>query len=136
MARYTFDCDECGAEVSEQHAMGDAPTEVVCFCGGRAGRSYDVQFTQDYRRFREGKSKATGQPYAESRGEEKRMERERGITFIGRNDLTPKEKHLGEYARHVKAGGERLAPDVVNPPEKVKRKTVQQALREKGIRLG
>ncbi len=116
--------------------MGTAPIFVECgACGAQARRSFDIQFDQDYRRFRVGRSQATGAAYAESKAEERRIEKERGIVFTGRNDLTPKEKRLAEYARHVRAGGERVDPNVVNPPEVVKRKTVQQVLAEKKVSL-
>lgn len=135
MAFYDFACD-AGHVGSEWHAMGFAPLDVTCEdCGQTAHRVYDFQFSQDNRRFRVGKSQATGEPYAESRAEERRIEKERGITFVGRNDLTPKEKHLAAYAKHVREGGERVASDVINPPEKVQRKSVQQVLKEKNVRL-
>ncbi len=136
MARYVFACVSCGLETTSSHAMGTAPLAVACpSCRGIAARSFDVQFNQDMRRFRSGLSPATGQPYAESRGEEKRIEKETGVTFIGRQDLSPREKQLAAYSKHVREGGERLAPDVVNPPAKVKRKTVQQVLRERNVSL-
>ena len=137
VARYVFNCEDCGEEVSEQHAMGTAPLAMECpSCGGCSSRDWQIQFNQDMRRFRTGKSQATGEPYAQSRAEERRIEKERGISFVGRNDLTPKEKHLASYAKHVREGGERVASDVINPPEKVQRKTVQQVMREKNVRLG
>ncbi len=136
MARYVYDCVSCGAETTATHAMGTAPIAVPCVpCRGIATRSFDIQFNQDTRRFRSGISQATGQPYAQSRGEERRIEHETGIAFVGRNDLTPREKQLGAYAKHVREGGERVASDVINPPEPVARKSVQDVLREKKVSL-
>lgn len=141
MARYEFECqDDRGLTVHtffESHAMGKCPPSSVCDEHNLVAlRTFDSNFEQDTRRFRVGRSQATGQPYAESRAEERRIEKERGISFVGRNDLTAKEKHLASYAKHVREGGERVASDVINPPEKVQRKTVQQVLREKNVRFG
>lgn len=136
MARYVFECEDCYEEHVETFAMGEAPVVVQCrSCAGNATRSFDIQFQQDGRRFRQGISRTTGQAFADSLAAERRIEKEKGIVFVGPSDLSQKEKRLAEYAKHVRAGGERLASDVVNPPEIVKRKTVHDVLRERNIKL-
>lgn len=103
-------------------------------CGGYARRQFQFQFTEDRRRFRQGKSRVTGLPYATDRAEERLIERKYGINFATASDLTPKEQRLAEYSRHVKSGGERLPAEVVNPVV-VKRKSVHDVLRERNIKL-
>lgn len=86
---------------------------------------------------RKGISAATGLPVAQSRSEERRIERERGIEFIGRKEMPSDWKRMGEYARHVKSGGDRVDPELVNPTKLESTKgSLLKKVRERGISLG
>ena len=86
---------------------------------------------------RQGVSAATGRAFAQSRGEERAIERASGIYFTTKAEMTAQEKTLVEHSRYVKAGGTALAPNVLNPPPnpKVEPGTILKKVRERGIRL-
>jgi hypothetical protein len=92
---------------------------------------------EDRRHMRKGRSHATGMPFAQSRGEERQIERERGIYFTTKAEMTAQEKTLVEHHRYVKEGGTALKPEVLNPPPdpRVAPGTIMKKVREKGIRL-
>lgn len=143
MARYSYlcpgepDASECH-EIDRWFDMGQAPSFVTCEeHQHKAPRYFDFQFQQDNRRFRKGRSAVTGERYAESRAEERRIEKERGIEFIGRGEMPEKWKRAAEYSRHVKTGGDRDASleRAIAAPEPVKSKTILQRMAEKGVRV-
>lgn len=87
---------------------------------------------------RQGRSHATGLPYAQSRRDERVIEKEHGLEFVGKSDYPEQWKTLAEHARHVKAGGDPVAPNVLNPPPspKVEPGTIMKKVRERGLRFG
>lgn len=87
---------------------------------------------------RQGKSHATGLPYAQSRREERVIAKEKGIDFVGKSDYPEQWRTLAEHHRYVKAGGTPLAPNVLNPPPdpKVAPGTIMKMIDKKGLRFG
>lgn len=126
MARYEYECPVHGA-FDQYFPMGDAPEVVVCFhahearSGGKvavAKRVYGFYHQEDRRHMRQGISHATGKPFAQSRDEERAIEKSTGIYFAGKNDLLPHEREAVAYQKHVASGGERVENPVSVPTEK------------------
>lgn len=134
---YDYRCHAHGL-FEEVHPMDDAARATPCpvpGCGRYCARTYvePPNFTEDKTRHKD-YSRILGQGESpQSRGDLKRIEKEKGIYFT--NTLTEKEKTLKQYAQHVRQGGERVDAATINPPEKVQSKTVQQLLREKNVKL-
>ena len=131
----------CGAIGEVQH-----PPQVAVFvshCPGQMAVRYFspenvFQHQEDRRHMRgEGRSSVTGLPMAQSRSEERVIERERGIYFTTKTDMTPQERTLREHAQYVKEGGTPVKPEVLNPPPdpRVAPGTIMRKVREKGIKL-
>lgn len=147
MPIYEYACEH-GYETEEIFPMGEAPVEVQIthifdeewapfHAPCLAGRVYSFHHQEDRRHMRTGISAATGRGYAQSRTEERVIEKTTGIEFVQKSEMPPLWKKLGEYARHVKAGGERLDPDVINPPENTSLKgAILKKIDERGIRFG
>lgn len=119
MPLYEYECEH-GHNLELWYQMGEAPLaldlahdDTVC----SSKRVFGCQFTEDRRHMRRGISAATGEPVAQSRSEERMIEKTKGIEFIGRAEMPSQWKKLGEYARHVNSGGERVDPHAVNPAE-------------------
>ena len=139
MAFYEFLCPK-GHSISITHEMGSAPARLLCEVHNLlAERDYSsVHFQEDRRRFRgEGISRTTGLPYAQSRKEEKVIEKVKDIEFMGRNDMPDQWKRLAEHSRAVKSGELKkpLSPEELNPRPKLKRGAILDKMKEKGIRL-
>ena len=132
----------CGAIGEVQH--GPKEDVFVSHCEGQLATRYfspeNVFHTQEDRRHMrgEGKSHATGLPYAQSRREERVIAKEKGIDFIGKSEMPQQWRTLAEHTRYVKAGGTPLAPNVLNPPPnpKVEPGTILKKMSEKGLRFG
>lgn len=140
--RYDYRCTSCG-EVGEVAHPHDQTTFVVCAaCKQPATRYFgpeNIFYTQEDRRhMRNGKSHATGQPFAQSRKDERVIEREKGIYFTTKADLSEKEKTFAEHTRYVQAGGTPIAPNVLNPPPdpRVAPGTILKKMIEKNVRFG
>lgn len=143
MARYVYACpgqpgDAESHELERFYPMGQAPQ--IEWCDDHmhnAPRTFDFQFQEDKRRMRSGRSNTTGQHYATSRADERRIEKEKGIEFIGPSEVPDKWRRAKEYAEHVKTGGDRdpktehaIAAD---PPHKGL--TIKQAMDRRNVRL-
>jgi hypothetical protein len=81
---------------------------------------------------RQGISHATGKPFAQSRDEERAIEKASGIYFAGKNDLLPHEREAVAYQKHVASGGDRVDNPVSVPTEKPLPLT--HYMREKGYK--
>lgn len=132
----------CGAIGEVQHPSG---VEVfVSHCSGQqATRYFDAdnifRYQEDRRHMRgERLSTVTGKPYAQSRSEERVMEKAGGFEFLTKAEMPDQWKTLAEHHRHVKAGGTPLAPDVLNPPPdpRVTPGTIMKMIDKKGLRFG
>ena len=118
MARYEYRCEIDGSTFDLYGAMGSQPDRLPCIClHGMARRVFDFQFQQDNRRLRKGISPVTGQPFAESRAEERRIEKERGIEFVGPGDMPKPWREARDYKAHIDQGGERLGFSAIHAPE-------------------
>lgn len=132
----------CGAIGEVQHGPKEDVFVSHCF-GQRATRYFcpeNVFHTQEDRRHMrgEGKSHATGLPYAQSRREERAISKEKGIDFMGKSDMPDQWKMLADHARHVKAGGKAVDPNILNPPPdpRVAPGTIMKIIDKKGLRFG
>ena len=83
-------------------------------------------------------SHATGKPYAQSRREERVIEKAGTFEFVTKSEMPEQWKMLREHAQYVKAGGTALSPNVLNPPPnpKVEPGTILRKMSEKGLRFG
>jgi hypothetical protein len=65
------------------------------------------------------------------------IEKEKGIEFMGKNDMPPLWKKLAEHSRAVKSGELKTpeAPDVLNPRPNIEKGAILKKMREKGVRL-
>jgi hypothetical protein len=143
LARYEYFCPNC-EEVGEiQHPMHETVFVVHegCFVPCERFISHDslFQHTEDRRHMRGEKlSHATGKPYAQSRREERVMEKAGGFEFITPAEMPEQWRTLRDHARFVKNGGTALAPDVLNPPPdpKVEPGTILKYMDKKGLRFG
>lgn len=132
MARYEYDCPVHGA-FDRYFPMGEAPTQVVHTygdperfsgsdplddCRELSSRVYGFYHQEDRRHMRQGISHATGKPFAQSRDEERAIEKSTGIYFAGKNDLLPHEREAVAYSKHVASGGERVENPISVPTEK------------------
>ena len=140
--RADYRCTYCG-QIGEVTHPPKVPVFVACVHDRQIATRYfgpeNVPYHQEDRRhMRQGRSHATGQPFAQSRGEERAIEREKGIYFTTKAEMTPQEKVLREHARYVKEGGTPMKPEVLNPPPdpRVAPGTIMKKVREKGIRFG
>lgn len=136
---YEYRCTQCGLTGDVQHPANVAVFVVCSDCRGMAERYFSPESVpyhqEDRRHMRAGLSRATGQAYAQSRKEERVIEKERGIEFISKRDLTEQQKTLREHFQHTKTGGEPVAPNVLNPPPspKVEPGTILREMRKRGI---
>lgn len=130
-SRYTHD-------IEARFEMGKAPTTIDCDVHGTvAPRVFDFQFQEDRRRLRGGGiSLVTGQPYAQTRAEERAIEQARGIEFVGPAEMPRQWREALEYRRHVDSGGERLPFEQVHAPEVVETRPLTSYMDEAGFRVG
>ena len=140
--RADYRCTYCG-EVGEVMHPSKVPVFVVCVKDRQPAARFfgpeNVPYHQEDRRhMRKGRSAATGMAFAQSRTEERVLEKERGIYFSTKAEMTPQEKVLREHARYVKEGGTPMKPEVLNPPPdpRVAPGTIMKKVRENGIRFG
>lgn len=131
MAFYEYRCEATGLCIEVQLPIGTAPDEAPCLmCNSRIDhltenlhnvkRVFNVPyFVEDKRRWRKGVSPATGRAYAESRQEERRLEKELGIEFIAPSEMPAHWKASLDYKKHIDAGGETLKYEDVIPAEKI-----------------
>lgn len=139
MPLYEYECEH-GYRTDEWFAMGESPQsfelahdQTLC----SFYRVYGFQHQEDRRHHRRGISAATGEHVAQSRAEERIIEKTHGIEFIGRSEMPAQWKKLGDYAAHVNAGGNRLEADTVNPPESTSSKgELLRKMAERGVRFG
>lgn len=128
MARYEYQCPVHGA-FDRYFPMGEAPSSSACvaqeeglyfphFCARESKRVYGFYHQEDRRHMRQGISHATGKPFAQSRDEERAIEKSTGIYFAGKNDLLPHEREAVAYSKHVASGGERVENPISVPIEK------------------
>jgi predicted nucleic acid-binding Zn ribbon protein len=143
MARYAYVCPNCEEVGTIQHPMNESVFVVHegCFVPCERYLTADTIFqTQEDRRHMrgEGKSHATGQPYAQSRREERVIEKAGNFEFIGKSEMPEQWKALREHAQYVKQGGTPLAPNVLNPPPdpRVEPGTILKMMDKKGLRFG
>ncbi len=137
MAYYAYECEH--DEQLVEHPMGTAPLFCGLPCGCRGRRVFYLPNHMEDRRHMRGErlSPATGKPYAQSRADERRLEKESGIEFVSPKDLPVQWDTLKRYAKHVKAGGERLDPHIVNPEPKTDFKgEITRKMAERGLRFG
>ena len=115
VARYEYICPQC-EEVGElQHPMKEAVFVVHdgCFvpCERILTPGSLFQHTEDRRHMRGEKvSHATGKPYAQSRREERVLEKAGGFEFITPAEMPEQWRTLRDHARYVKNGGRHLRP--------------------------
>jgi hypothetical protein len=88
--------------------MGEAPEMLSMEDGCLGSRVYSFYTVEDRRHMRRGISATTGLPYASSRSEEKLFEKQRGVEFIGKNDMPTEWKDAVEYSQHIRSGGEHV----------------------------
>ena len=83
-------------------------------------------------------SHATGKPFAQSRREERVLEKAGGFEFVTPREMPEQWKMLREHAQYVKAGGTPIEPNVLNPPPnpKVEPGTILKMMDKKGLRFG
>jgi putative FmdB family regulatory protein len=141
MPRYDYACADHG-EFERRFGMGEAPATVLCpRCLLAAPRVFGAfQYTEDRRHHGgERRSAATGMRAAQSRTEERAIERAMGIEFMGNSEAPAHLRNAAAYSAHLKSGGERLpnkvVAELVSPP-KEKAPTVLEALRKAAPRLG
>lgn len=138
---YEYRCP-CGAIGEVQHSIKDAV--FVTHCSGQpAVRHFSPDsvpyHTEDRRHMRgEKMSHATGKVYAQSRREERVIEKAGGFEFVGKSDMPSQWQTLREHYVHTKQGGEAVSPNVLNPPPdpRVEPGTILKKMREKGLRFG
>ena len=124
-----------GHVISAQFPMGKAPLELPCDEHGVfASRVFDFQFQQDNRRLRKGVSPVTGMPYAESRREERLIEKALGIEFTGPADMPKQWKEASAYKTHVDQGGEQLPMGQVITPEAIESRPLTSYMDEAGYK--
>ncbi len=118
MPYYEYESED-GVRVDQWFEMGQAPEVIPVYVAGERydtyRRVYGFNFVEDRRRMRSGRSAATGLPYAQSRSDERLLEKQLGCEFIQSKEMPEKWRHLREYSEHVKHGGEREEPWTVNP---------------------
>ena len=138
---YEYKCP-CGVVGEVQHGPKDVVYVSHCF-GQVATRHFSPDsvpyHTEDRRHMRgEAMSHATGKPYAQSRREERVLEKAGGFEFVGKSDMPAQWQTLREHAQYVKQGGAPLAPKVLNPPPdpRVEPGTILKKMSEKGLRFG
>lgn len=136
---FVYRCEIHG-EMEEDFRVGQAPNAIVC-CSLMAKRVFTApQFSEDRRRFGgERISGATGMPAAQSRDEEKRIEKALGIEFMTRDEIPTHLHNARTYGAHLKAGKPALPPDLAAalcspPPEPTP--SIVEALRKNPKRLG
>jgi len=137
VAYYPYECEHDEelieypmVSVPDTHTMSDS-------CMGK--RVYYLPHHVEDRRHMRGEklSPVTGLPYASSRTEERRIERERGIEFLSPSEMPKQWDTLKRYSQHVKHGGERLDPHAVNPEPKTDLKgEISRKMAERGLRFG
>ena len=138
---YEYRCP-CGEIGIVQHGVKDTVFVSHCF-GQVATRHFSPDavpyHTEDRRHMRgEKMSHATGKPYAQSRREERVIEKAGGFEFVGKSDMPAQWKTLRDHFNYTKQGGEPLSPNVLNPPPnpKVEPGTILRKMSEKGLRFG
>jgi hypothetical protein len=143
MARYDYFCPRCETVGEVQHSMTEAVFVVHegCFvpCEKYFSPESIFRHTEDRRHMRgEKMSHATGKPFAQSRREERVLEKGGGYEFIGPSEIPEQWRMLRDHARYVKNGGTPLAPNVLNPPPdpKVEPGTILKYMDKKGLRFG
>jgi len=134
MARYEYQC--CFHRFIISAPMGTAKTHETCpACGVLCPRIIgDFQFQQDNRRLRKGVSPVTGMPYAESRREERLIEKALGIEFTGPADMPKQWKEASAYKTHVDQGGEQLPMGQVITPEVIESRPLTSYMDEAGYK--
>ncbi len=144
--RFGYSCP-AGHEIIEQHGVGKAPTSVMCHEHAHtATRVFEPpHFVEDRLRFRktsgtpsENWSYSLGAPMPTTRAERKRIERERGIEFVSRDDVMsdPDARKSHDYVAHLRAGGAPIDPLKLDPPKPLEKGILARKLREKGVRFG
>lgn len=143
MAKYDYLCPACYDVGEVQHGMRDDVVVMHGSCGQPCEKYFtadSVFRTQEDRRHMrgEGKSHATGKPYAQSRREERVIEKAQGIEFLTKAEMPDQWKMLAEHHRHVKAGGTPVDPNILNPPPdpRVTPGTILKIMDKKGLRFG
>lgn len=140
--RFEYRCSVCGQVGDLVHPFGVAVFVTCTTCGGLARRHFSPEGTfyhqEDRRHMRHGRSHATGQEFAQSRREERAIEKEKGIEFVGKSDMPEQWKTLRDHYVYTKQGGEPLAPNVLNPPPdpKVEPGTILKIMEKKNLRFG
>ena len=137
MPYYEYQCD-CDAHIA-WFDMGQAPRSIKPKCGCTAPRVYGFNHVEDRRHMRKGLSPATGMPYAESRGEERRIEKEKGIEFIGTGEMPKHWGELKEVAKEVKKTGEKVDPFKIysDPSTQTSSKgSILKKMAERGLTFG
>jgi hypothetical protein len=75
--------------------------------------------------------------YAQTRAEERRIEKEKGIEFISPSEMPKKWKQLQEASREAKETGIHPDPEKINPdPITSTKGSILQKVKERGITLG
>ena len=134
MALYEYKCSR-GHKITLAFAMGTAPAQTPCICNTPLRRVIgDFQFQQDNRRLRKGVSPVTGLPYAESRREERMIEKALGIEFTGPADMPKQWKEASAYKTHVDQGGEQLPMGQVITPEAIESRPLTSYMDEAGYK--
>jgi hypothetical protein len=143
MARYEYICPQCEEVGEVQHSMTESVFVVHqgCLVPCQKYFTADSIFrTQEDRRHMRGEkmSHATGKPYAQSRREERVIEKAGGFEFVTKSEMPEQWKMLREHAQYVKQGGTPLAPNVLNPPPdpRVEPGTILKMMDKKGLRFG
>jgi hypothetical protein len=113
-------CQVCGdIEITRSIHEGVAEIEPCPHDGYVAKRIWEAPYAQEDRlrmwrnQYGTRHSFALGEEMPESRRDLRRIERQRGIEFT--SELTPQERTIMDYRKHVDTGGERLTSEQVNP---------------------
>lgn len=153
MPVFEFACKH-GLATERTYAIGQAPREIEiehedepedddddsrrreivrCLAHRIFGSFY---YAEDRRHMRRGLSPATGRPYAQSRTEERVIEKTMGIEFVGRGDMPDQWKRCRDYSRHLRTGGKPVDPESLNPTPKSEKGWFKKELDKRGFRFG
>ncbi|MDE2102032.1 MAG: zinc ribbon domain-containing protein [Patescibacteria group bacterium] len=144
MPLYEYQCDEGVFDV--RRPMGEAAAQEPCpSCGKLARRVFTApHFTEDRTRFWRN-SRGTrfcgslGEDLPDSRKDAEALARAKGVEFMTSDEVPANLRFAQEYGRHLKHGGDRInnaaAARAMSAPQEPA-KTIVEALRESGVRLG
>ena len=144
MASYGFRCSGNGGhEIIGYYPMGKAPSQEFCnHHQAYAHRTYEApQFTEDRRRMQKCSNPAApsdrwswslGQDMPETRSEQRRLEREKGIEMLTRDEARREANEAKGYLEAVRSG----SPPAPEQPKPLPKGWLAKEVAERGIRFG